>query len=55
MSKSRFGINVEEDRGGGSKAIAHLEHRFNADTGMKDDTAPSSSWPTSACKARMAA
>ena len=40
MSQSRFGINVEEDLGGGSKAIAHLEHRFNADTGMKDDTAP---------------
>ena len=33
MSQSRFGINVEEDLGGGSKAIAHLEHRFNADTG----------------------
>ncbi len=40
MSQSRFGINVEEDLGGGSKAIAHLEHRFNADTGMKDTTAP---------------
>ena len=40
MSQSRFGINVEEDLGGGSKAIAHLEHRFNADTGVKDDTAP---------------
>ena len=40
MSQSRFGINVEEDLGGGSNAIAHLEHRFNADTGMKDDTAP---------------
>ena len=55
MSQSRFGINVEEDLGGGSKAIAHLEHRFNADTGMKDALPPSFSWPTSACQAPMAA
>lgn len=40
MSQSRFGINVEEDLGGGAKALVHMEHRFNADTGEKDDTAP---------------
>ena len=40
MSQSRFGINVTEDLGGGSKALATLEHRFNADTGEKDATAP---------------
>ncbi|WP_042414763.1 porin [Comamonas aquatica] len=40
MSQSRWGLNVEEDLGGGSKALAHLEHRFNADTGAKDVTAP---------------
>ncbi|MEG0053550.1 MAG: porin [Comamonas sp.] len=36
MSQSRWGLNVEEDLGGGSKALAHVEHRFNADTGEKD-------------------
>lgn len=40
MSQSRWGLNIEEDLGGGSKALAHLEHRFNADTGDKDATAP---------------
>ena len=40
MSQSRWGINVEEDLGGGSKAVAHLENRFNSDTGEKDATAP---------------
>lgn len=40
MSQSRWGINVEEDLGGGSKALVHLENRFNADTGEKDATAP---------------
>lgn len=40
MSQSRWGLNIEEDLGGGSKALAHLEHRFNADTGAKDATAP---------------
>ena len=40
MSQSRWGLNVEEDLGGGSKALAHVEHRFNADTGEKDATAP---------------
>ena len=40
MSQSRWGLNVEEDLGGGSKALVHLEHRFNTDTGAKDATAP---------------
>lgn len=40
MSQSRWGINVEEDLGGGSKALVHMEHRFNLDTGEKDATAP---------------
>ena len=40
MSQSRWGLNVEEDLGGGSKALAHVEHRFNADSGEKDATAP---------------
>jgi predicted porin len=40
MSQSRWGLNIEEDLGGGSKALAHMEHRFNADTGAKDETAP---------------
>lgn len=40
MSQSRWGINVEEDLGGGSKAIAHLEHRFNLDTGEKNASDP---------------
>jgi predicted porin len=40
MSQSRWGLNVEEDLGGGTKALAHMEHRFNADTGEKDATAP---------------
>ena len=33
MSQSRWGINVNEDLGGGLKAIANLEHRFLADSG----------------------
>ncbi|WP_284337901.1 porin [Comamonas sp. NoAH] len=33
MSQSRWGLNIEEDLGGGSKAIAHMENRFNADDG----------------------
>lgn len=40
MSQSRWGLNVEEDLGAGSKALVYLENRFNADTGAKDDTAP---------------
>ncbi len=33
MSQSRWGIKVEEDLGGGSKALAFLENRFDADAG----------------------
>lgn len=33
MSQSRWGLNIEEDLGGGSKALAHVENRFNADDG----------------------
>jgi predicted porin len=40
MSQSRWGLNIEEDLGAGTKALAHMEHRFNADTGEKDATAP---------------
>ncbi len=56
MSQSRFGLSGEEDLGGGSKALFFMEHRFNADTGMKDTTAPFfQPWPMWACKAPMAA
>ncbi len=40
MSQSRWGINVEEDLGGGTKALVHLEHRFNLDTGEKNANDP---------------
>ena len=40
MSQSRWGINVEEDLGGGSKALAHLENRFDADAGNSAIGAP---------------
>ena len=40
MSQSRWGINVEEDLGGGSKALAHLENRFDADAGNSAVGAP---------------
>jgi predicted porin len=33
MSQSRLGINVVEDMGGGLKALANMEHRFNSDNG----------------------
>ncbi|MDN3921140.1 porin [Roseateles violae] len=33
MSQSRLGFNITEDMGGGLKAIANMEHRFNSDTG----------------------
>lgn len=33
MSQSRWGIKVEEDLGGGTKALVELENRFNADDG----------------------
>ena len=40
MSQSRWGINVEEDLGGGTKALVYTEHRFNSDTGERDENAP---------------
>jgi len=55
MSQSRWGIKVEEDLGGGSKALVELEHRFNTDTGDKDATAPFSNWLMSAYKVPMGA
>ena len=33
MSQSRWGINVTEDLGGGTKALVNLENRFSADSG----------------------
>ena len=33
MSQSRLGVNIVEDMGGGLKALANMEHRFNSDTG----------------------
>jgi predicted porin len=35
MSQSRLGINVTEDLGDGMKALANLEHRVNADSGVQ--------------------
>ncbi len=35
MSNSRWGVNVTEDLGGGLKALANLEARFNADDGTQ--------------------
>ena len=40
MSLSSWGINVEEDLGGGSKALAFLENRFDADAGNSAIGAP---------------
>lgn len=40
MSQSRWGINVEEDLGGGSKALVTLENRFDADAGNSAVNAP---------------
>jgi len=40
MSQSRWGINVEEDLGGGSKALVTLENRFDADSGSSASNAP---------------
>ena len=40
MSQSRWGINVEEDLGGGSKALVVLENRFDADSGTPAVNAP---------------
>lgn len=36
MSQSRLEFTIEEDMGSGTKALAYLEHRFNADSGDKD-------------------
>lgn len=38
MSQSRWGINVNEDLGGGLKAIANLENRFFTDSGTTAST-----------------
>ena len=40
MSQSRWGINVDEDLGGGSKALVTLENRFDADSGTPAANAP---------------
>ena len=40
MSQSRWGINVEEDLGGGSKALVTLENRFDADSGTPTAYSP---------------
>lgn len=40
MSQSRWGIKVEEDLGGGSKALVELENRFDADAGNAAVNAP---------------
>jgi predicted porin len=40
MSQSRLGINVEEDLGGGSKALVTLEIRFDADSGTPAVNSP---------------
>ena len=34
MSQSRWGINVTEDLGNGTKALVNLENRINADDGV---------------------
>lgn len=39
MSQSRWGINVSEDLGGGTKALVNLENRFGADTGTPNSGA----------------
>ncbi|MCE1251497.1 MAG: porin [Comamonadaceae bacterium] len=36
MSQSRLEFTIEEDMGSGTKALAYLEHRLNADSGEKD-------------------
>jgi len=36
-SGSRLGVKGSEDLGGGLKAVFHLQHRFNADTGTAGD------------------
>lgn len=39
MSQSRWGINVNEDLGGGLRAVANLENRFLADNGANASVA----------------
>ena len=39
MSQSRWGINVTEDLGGGTKALVNMENRFGADTGAPNSGA----------------
>ena len=38
MSQSRLGFNINEDLGGGLRALANMEHRFNSDTGINSAT-----------------
>ncbi|WAC73272.1 porin [Roseateles sp. SL47] len=38
MSQSRLGVNVNEDLGGGMKALVNLEHRLNSDNGTQAAT-----------------
>jgi predicted porin len=38
MSQSRLGFNINEDLGGGLRAIANMEHRFNSDNGNSSST-----------------
>ncbi|NMM80153.1 porin [Acidovorax sp. SRB_14] len=44
MSQSRWGINVNEDLGGGLKALVNLENRFGADTGAATTPYFQQSW-----------
>ena len=39
MSQSRWGINVNEDLGGGLRALANLEQRFGTDSGSLNSSA----------------
>jgi predicted porin len=44
MSQSRWGINVNEDLGGGLKALVNLENRFTADDGVATTPYFQQSW-----------
>lgn len=44
MSQSRWGININEELGGGLKAIANLENRFTADNGVPTTPYFQQSW-----------
>lgn len=39
MSQSRWGLNVSEDLGGGTRALVNVENRFGADTGAPNSGA----------------